>query len=73
MMDSNNWRVKRDPSELSARDQSQRSPFQQRNWNARGRGGGYEQRSTPVRSQQGPSRGGLRKPVNNAEVSLGRT
>jgi hypothetical protein len=68
-MDSDNWRVKR---EGPAKDQNQRSTFQQRNSNTRGRVGGLEQRSTPERFQQQhrQSREGLRKPVNNAEVSL---
>lgn len=68
-MDSNNWRVKRDPSEIPARDQGEKSPFQQRGWNTRGRGGGYEQRSPPGGFGSGQSRDGFRKPVNNAQVS----
>jgi hypothetical protein len=72
-MDSDNWRVKREPSETPGKDQSQRSPFQQRNWSSRGRGGGFEQRSSPRSFQQGqqiPSRDGFRKPINDAQVSL---
>ena len=67
-MDSNNWRVKRDHSD----DKDQRSPFQQRSFNARGRGGRYEQGSTPGPLQQGTLPDGFRKPVNDSQVSFGR-
>lgn len=74
-MDSENWRVKRNPSEAPVKEQSQRSPFQRGNLSARGRGGGFEQRSSPRNVQkddQAPSRDGFRKPINDAKVSLPR-
>jgi hypothetical protein len=75
-MDSNNWRVKRDPS-----DAPPRSPFSQRTTGERTFGrGGFDQRSSPGRFQSGQSgqsgqngqneqsREGFRKPMNDAAV-----
>jgi hypothetical protein len=72
-MDSNNWRVKRDPS-----DAPPRSSFPQHTTGERTFGrGGLDQRSSPARfqsgqsgqsEQNGQSREGFRKPMNDAAV-----
>jgi RNA recognition motif-containing protein len=67
-MDSDNWRIKREPSELAARDQTPRRDIQRRDLGS-SKSGGHDQkwtdRSSPL---QGTSRDSLRQPLNNQQA-----
>src|SRR4051812_39715442 len=74
-MDSNNWRVKRDPADIPARDQTPKRSFQ-RSENGTPRSGGLAgigQRQTPTRQARESS---FHKPYNDQQseqaVSEGR-
>jgi RNA recognition motif-containing protein len=71
-MDSNNWRVKRDPSELPARDQTPRRETPRRDFgSSKSSGSGLEQRwsdrGTPT---QASSRDSKRQPLNSQQADL---
>jgi RNA recognition motif-containing protein len=69
-MDSNNWRVKRDASELPTKETPNRSFQQPRpgvfNSSPSPRTGGFDQRSSPSRFSPSQPRDTFRRPINDA-------
>jgi RNA recognition motif-containing protein len=67
-MDSENWRVKRDPSELPAREQTPNRGLQRRN-NGADKNGSYEHRRADGSSPfQGRSRDSIRQPFDDKQA-----
>jgi RNA recognition motif-containing protein len=66
-MDSSNWRVKRDPAESSAREQTQNRSFQQRQYDT-DRKPGSSPNASRFPQNQASSRDTIRKPFNDAQA-----